>query len=54
VPAGNSYTIDHTAYTYIYDELGRLRLTVKHDMPPEQTTEDMRRLLSQAQSGSTG
>ncbi len=51
VPAGNSYTIDHTAFTYVYDVLGRLRLTVKHDQPSEKTAEDIRKLLSQAQTG---
>ena len=51
VPTGNSYTIDHTAYTYVYDELGRLRLAVKHDQPWEKTTEDIRMLLSQTQPG---
>lgn len=51
VPAGNSYTIDHTAYTYVYDGLGRMRLTVKHDQPSDKTAEDMRKLLSQTQPG---
>ncbi len=51
VPTGNSYTIDHTAYTYVYDELGHLRLAVKHDQPSEKTTEDIRMLLSQTQPG---
>jgi protein SCO1/2 len=47
VPAGSSYAIDHTAFTYVYDALGRLRLAVKADQTSEQTTEDMRMLLSQ-------
>jgi len=51
VPTGNSYTIDHTAYTYVYDGLGRLRLAVKHDQPAEKTAEDIRRLLAQTQPG---
>lgn len=51
VPTGNSYTIDHTAYTYVFDGLGRLRLAVKHDQPSDKTAEDMRRLLAQAQPG---
>ncbi len=51
VPTGNSYTIDHTAYTYVYDELGRLRLAVKPDQSSDKTAEDIRRLLSQTQTG---
>ena len=51
VPDGSSYTIDHTALTYVYDATGRLRLTVKHDQPWEKTTEDIRMLLSQTQPG---
>ena len=51
VPQGSSYSIDHTAYTYVYDALGQLRLTVKHDQAPEKTAADMRKLLNQAQSG---
>ncbi len=50
VPTGDSYTIDHTAFTYVYDEAGRLRLAVKHDKPSEKTAEDIRRLLAQAQA----
>ena len=47
VPAGNSYAIDHTAFTYVYDTTGRLRLTMKHDQPAERTAADLRLLLSQ-------
>lgn len=49
VRAGDSYSIDHTAFTYVYDTLGRLRLAVRHDQPSEKTAEDMRTLLSQTQ-----
>jgi protein SCO1/2 len=51
VPEGNSYTIDHTAFTYVYDTQGRLRLAVKHAQSTEKTIADIRRLLSQAQTG---
>lgn len=47
VPSGDTYTIDHTAFTYVYDELGRLRLAVRHDQSSEKTAEDMRKLLRQ-------
>lgn len=46
VPAGNSYAIDHTAFTYVYDTTRRLRLTMKHDQPAEKTAADLRLLLS--------
>lgn len=46
VQQGNSYTVDHTAFTYVYDALGRLRLAVRHDLPTEQLVEDMRLLIS--------
>lgn len=51
VAAGSGYSIDHTAYTYVYDDLGRLRLRVGSDQPSEKTAGDLRRLLGQAQSG---
>ena len=47
VPAGSTYSIDHTAFTYVYDTLGRLRLTVKHDQSAEKTVADLRLLMSQ-------
>jgi len=50
VREGNSYTIDHTAYTYVYDALGRLRLTVRHDQPSEKTAEDIGKLLIHTQA----
>jgi len=50
-PAGKSYTIDHTALTYVHDATGSLRLTVRHDQPAEKTTEDLRRLLGQTLPG---
>jgi len=52
VPAGSSYAIEHTTYTYVHDALGRLRLAVRHDQSAEKTTEDIRKLLSQVQPGS--
>lgn len=48
VQMGGSYTIDHTAFTYVYDALGRMRLAVKHDQPAEKSIEDIRTLLSLA------
>ena len=45
VPTGGSYTIDHSALTYVYDAQGHLRLAVRHDQPVEETAADLRALL---------
>ncbi len=44
-PSPSSYTIDHTAATYIYDPQGRLRLYVRHGEKPENIVADLRQLL---------
>ena len=46
VPAGKSYSIDHTALTYIFDPEGRLRLAVRHQQTADQYIADLRRLMS--------
>ena len=45
VPAGKSYTIDHTALTYVFDPEGRLRLAVGHQQTTQQIIADLRRLM---------
>ena len=45
VPTGGSYTIDHSALTYVYDAQGKLRLAVRHDQPVAETVADLRALL---------
>jgi len=45
VPTGGSYTMDHTALTYIYDPQGKLRLAMRHDLTAEQFAADIRNLL---------
>lgn len=40
-----SYTVDHTAGSYVYDPEGRLRLFVKHGTGPEPIVHDLRKLL---------
>jgi protein SCO1/2 len=40
-----SYTIDHTAGTYVFDKEGRVRLFVRHNQGIEPIIEDLRRLL---------
>lgn len=45
VPTGNSYSVDHTAFTYIFDPEGRLRLAMGHKQTTEQYIADLRRLM---------
>lgn len=45
VPTGDSYTMDHSATSFVFDPAGRLRLAVSHNMPPELIAEDIRTLL---------
>ena len=45
VPAGNSYVVDHTAFTYIFDPEGRLRLAMGHKQTTGQYIADLRRLM---------
>jgi protein SCO1/2 len=40
-----SYTIDHTAGSYVFDKEGRVRLFVKHGQPIEATQADIKQLL---------
>jgi protein SCO1/2 len=44
---GASYTIDHSAQTYVLDPQGRLRLLVRHDRINEDLTDDLRTLLKE-------
>jgi len=45
VPTGGSYTIDHTATSYIYDPEGRLRLAVTHHSTANSIAADVALLL---------
>ena len=44
----DSYTLDHTAGTYLFDRQGRVRLFARQNMDPAQLTEDIKALLSEA------
>ena len=50
VPTGGSYTMDHTAITYVFDAGGRLRLALRHEESAEDTTSDIRLLMKIYQS----
>jgi len=45
VPSGSSYTMDHTAITYVFDTSGKIRLAIKHDETAQQCADDLRQLL---------
>ena len=45
VATGNSYTIDHTALTYVFDPLGRLRLAMRHQQSADEFIADLRTLM---------
>ncbi|MDR2238917.1 MAG: SCO family protein [Zoogloeaceae bacterium] len=43
---GDSYTLDHTAYVFIFDRAGHLRFKVPHGQPPAALTRLIRELES--------
>ena len=43
----DSYSIDHTAGSYIFDPQGRLRLFVRHGQPADKIAADIKTLLAQ-------
>lgn len=46
VPTGDSYTMEHTALTYVFDREGTLRMALRHEQTPEQSAEDIRKVMS--------
>lgn len=42
-----SYTMDHTAASYVFDAQGRIRLYVRHNTPPADLAADLKTLLAQ-------
>ena len=43
---GDTYTVDHSAQSYVIDPQGRLRLLVRHDRIGEDLADDLRTLLN--------
>ncbi|MFM8151897.1 MAG: SCO family protein [Polynucleobacter victoriensis] len=41
----STYTIDHTAGSYVFDTTGQLRLFLKHQQGPKPIAEDLKKLL---------
>ena len=48
VPAGSSYTMDHSAGSYLYDPQGRLRVYQRYGSGAEALAADVRTLLDEA------
>lgn len=44
--SATTYTVDHTAGSYVFDPQGRLRLYVRHGAQPELVAKDLRLLLA--------
>ncbi len=47
VPTGSSYTINHSAMTYVFDAQGRLRLGLRHEQSADEVAGDLRTLMKQ-------
>lgn len=47
VPTGSSYTVNHTAITYIFDAKGQLRLGMRHSQEVDDYVADLRTLMKQ-------
>jgi len=48
VPTGSSYTMDHSAQTYLIDPQGRLRVVLKHEQTADDYAHDIAQLLRTA------
>lgn len=47
VPTGSSYTMDHTALTYLFDRSGHIRVALRHEQTADDYTADIRHLLAE-------
>ncbi len=45
VPTGASYTMDHSALSYVFDPAGKLRLVLKHEQTAQDCAADLRQIL---------
>jgi protein SCO1/2 len=45
-PLAGSYTIDHSAITYVFDKTGHVRLASRPGQLPQRLADDVRRLLA--------
>ena len=47
IPTGSSYTMDHTALTYMFDLNGHIRVALRHEQTAADYTADIHKLLSE-------
>ena len=47
VPTGSSYTMDHTALSYLFDRQGRVRVALRHEQTVDDYTADVQALLAE-------
>lgn len=47
VPTGSTYTMDHTALSYLFDPQGRFRVVLRHEQTANDYAADIRNLLTQ-------
>lgn len=45
VPTGSTYTIDHSALSYVYDAGGKLRLALRHEQSAPDCVHDLEQIL---------
>lgn len=45
VPTGDSYTMDHSSISYVFDPSGRLRLSLSHNESAVACADDLRKIL---------
>ncbi|MGJ7570632.1 SCO family protein [Variovorax sp. RB2P76] len=46
VPTGSSYTMDHSAFSYVFDPKGKIRLVLRHEQSAEECAQDLRQILA--------
>ena len=47
VPTGSTYTMDHTALTYLFDPTGKVRVALRHEQTAADYAADIQRLLGE-------
>jgi protein SCO1 len=47
VPTGSTYTMDHTALTYLFDPLGKVRVALRHGQVAAEFAADVQRVLAE-------